>query len=116
MAKVRQDFVFSLLEQAAAAGERCPTNIQLASLLKRGGFGRAAASSMPQIVGSLVKQGLVVVRIYGRNYRDVLICSGEQRGLATRSPPHGGVPYVILDVKGRRVVAKPGTGTTERSA
>jgi hypothetical protein len=102
VAKTKDDYVFSALEEAAAAGERCPTNIQLATFLNQRGFERAAGSSIPQIVGRLAKQGRVVVRIYGKNYRDVLICTGEHAGRITQPPPHGGAPYLMLDAQGRR--------------
>jgi hypothetical protein len=101
MAKTKDDYVLAALEAAAAAGERCPTNIQLATYLNKRGFERAAGSSIPGIVGRLVKQGRIVVRIYGNNYRDVTICVGEHAGRTTQPPAHGGPPYLMLDAQGR---------------
>lgn len=100
--RTKDDYVFEALEEAAAAGERCPTNLQLAMHLNRNGFERASTGGIPQIVMRLVRIGAIVVRIYGGNYRDVTICKGPHEGQTTAPPAHGGAPYLIVDQLGRR--------------
>jgi hypothetical protein len=49
----------------------------------------------------LVRQGRIVIRVYGGNWRDVLICAGRQAGKSTAPAPHGGRPHIVIDATER---------------
>jgi hypothetical protein len=49
----------------------------------------------------LTRQGRIVVRIYGKNWRDVTICTGPNAEKTTMPPPHGGEPYMVINATGR---------------
>lgn len=93
-----EDVVFGILERAASEGRRCPTNIEVANeinfLLKNT---RRAATSIPAIIQALVRRGLITVRIYGHNFREVVILEGPLAGKTTQRSPDGWEPYIIID-------------------
>jgi len=87
-----------MIELAANEGRRCPTNADIANDLNASGITKSvAASSIPSIIQRLIRRGLVTVRIYGHNWRDVMILEGTHAAKATLPPPHGGKPYIIID-------------------
>jgi hypothetical protein len=100
MDDTREERVFALLEAAARAGHRCPTNPELAADLSSHGV-PIASSSVPKIFGRLVREGRIVVRVYGHNWRDIVIQSGRYAGKATMAPPLGGEPYIVIDAAER---------------
>jgi len=90
--------VFGIVERAASKGHRCPTNPEIAAKLNESGLTKAiAASSIPGVFRQLIRKGLVTVRVYGHNWRDVLILQGPHAGKATLPPPHGGKPHTVID-------------------
>lgn len=100
MGDTREDRVFALLETAAREGHRCPTNPELAAALSSQGD-PIASSSVPKIIGRLVRGGRIIVRVYGHNWRDVVIQSGRHAGKTTMAPPSGGEPYIVIDAAER---------------
>ena len=88
--------IFALLEEAASEGLRCPTNLQISSYLIASGY-RIAPGSVPGILGVLVREKRIVVRIYPRNWRDIIICNGPNTGKMTLAPPNGNSPIIIID-------------------
>jgi hypothetical protein len=92
--------VFDQLQEAAAEGKRCPTNHQIAERLAWRGL-QIAPTSVPSVMKKLTSQGLIIVRIYGANWRDVIICSGPHSEKTTLPPPHGGKPHIVLRATGR---------------
>ena len=90
--------VYALVERAAKEGRRCPTNAEIAAHLNKSGLAKpVAASSIPDIFRQLIRQGLVTVRIYGNNWRDVVILRGPHAGKVTLPPPHGGKPHIVIN-------------------
>lgn len=100
MDDARTDWVFGVLERAAVEGQRCPTNPEIAACLQKNGV-RAAAGSIPGVLRALVREGRIVVRVYGGNWRDVVIVTGPHAGKSTKGPPHGGKPYSVIDAAER---------------
>lgn len=96
----RVDYVFGLLEQAALKEQRCPTNPEIAALLQKRGY-RAAAGSIPGLLRALVRQGRIVIRVYGNNWRQVSLTAGTHDGKSTQVPPHGGKPHTVIDIAER---------------
>ena len=90
--------VYSLVERAAIEGRRCPTNAEIAAYLSKSGLTTPlAGSSIPEYFRRLILQGLITVRIYAKNWRDVIILQGPHAGKTTLPPPHGGKPYAVID-------------------
>jgi hypothetical protein len=102
-----EDLVFALLQRAAEAGHRCPTNPQIAAHLSQGEF-QISATSVPKIMGKLARQGQIVVRVYGKNWRDVTICTGPHSEKTTMAPPHGGKPHTVITATGRTKTLQSG--------
>lgn len=100
MSGTREDKVFALLEAAARTGRRCPTNPELAAALSSQGD-PIAPSSVPKIIGRLVRGGRIIVRVYGHNWRDVVIQTGRHASKTTMAPPSGGQPYIVIDAAER---------------
>lgn len=102
MSKVERaaEHVFAFLENAAANGERCLTNPGFATELNKHGLD-LAPQSIPAVFRRLIRAGRITVRIYGGNWREVIIESGPQAGKSTKLPPHGGKPHTIVDSSGR---------------
>ena len=97
--------VFEVLQKAAAAGQRCPTNPQIAEHLKHREL-RSSSIAIASILKSLTRQGKIIVRVYGKNWRDVKICAGPFSGKTTMAPSHGGKPHLIFDSGGRRMIPR----------
>jgi hypothetical protein len=90
--------VYAVVEGAAMEGRRCPTNAEIAANLNASGLRKSvAASSIPGVFRELIRRGLVTVRIYGNNWRDVMILQGPHAGKVTQPPPHGGKPHIVID-------------------
>jgi|SRR5579885_2618950 len=100
MQDARADHVFSLLERAVEEHQRCPTNPEIAADLERHGY-RAAAGTIPGLMRNLVRQGRIIIRVYGGNWRDIVICTGPHRGKSTAAAPHGGKPHTVIDATER---------------
>jgi hypothetical protein len=92
-----QEIVFGILERAASKGIRCPTNSEAVAELNALSHRPRSATSMPKIIQSLVRSGMITVRVYGCNFRQVIILEGPCAGRATLRPSHDGQPYIILD-------------------
>jgi hypothetical protein len=95
-----EDLVFAMLQKAAASGCRCPTNPEIAAYLSEHGC-QIAATTIPSVMKNLTRQGRVVVRLYGKNWRAVTICTGTNTDKTTMTPPHGGEPYLVITATGR---------------
>jgi len=90
--------VYTLVERAARARRRCPRNAEIAAELNRSGLTKAAvAGSVPGVFRQLIRQGLITVRIYKNNWRDVVILQGPHAGKSTLPPPHGGKPHIVIE-------------------
>jgi hypothetical protein len=90
--------VYALVERAVVEGKRCPTNAEIAADLNKSGLTKPiAATSVPGVFRQLIRRGMVTVRVYGNNWRDVVILQGTNAGKATLPPPHGGKPHIVLD-------------------
>lgn len=78
------DGAFARLVACAVAGERCPTNDQMA----------------PSAFSHLARQGRIRIRVFRLNYRVVDILVGEHAGKSTMDAPdrrRGEKPYKIID-------------------
>lgn len=95
--ELRDHLVLAMFERAAAEGLRCPTNTEIAAHLRGRGYRTTGTGSVPDVTRRLISQGRIVVRVYGHNWRTVTICSGPQAGQVTLGPPHGGLPYRLLE-------------------
>jgi hypothetical protein len=95
------DWIFVIVEQAASEGRRCPTNPSLAKELGKRGF-RLSGPTIPRFMKQLAREGRIIVRVYGNNWRDVVICGGPHAGKATMPPPHGGKPHTLIDATGHK--------------
>jgi hypothetical protein len=93
-----KSLVFDTLVKAAREGRRCPTNFEIAEAVTSLSGGRPrAASGMPAVIQQLVRDGYVTVRVYGANFREVLIHQGPEAGKSTLPPSHGKQPYRVID-------------------
>ncbi len=101
MTESPEDCVYSLIERAAIEGRRCATNSEIAAHLRKHGFRANSASSIPNIMRRLTRHGRIIVRIYGHNWRDVVICEGPHADKSTMPPKHGGRPHTIIDLAER---------------
>lgn len=83
--------MFTVLEAAAAAGERCPMREQL---------GTGAAPSLR----TLARAGKIRIEIFNLNFRRITILVGPHAGKATADPPlYNGKrpkPYMVSDANG----------------
>ena len=79
----RAECVFRMLERAAANDERCPTNLQIAAELQKHGY-RASLGGISSPLQDLVRQGRIIIRLYGGNFRQIGICAGENTGKTTK--------------------------------
>lgn len=90
--------VYALVERAARNGRRCPTNAEIAAELNKAGLTKAVSpGSIPGVFRQLIRRGQITVRIYGNNWRDVVILEGPHAGKVTLPPPHGGKPHIVID-------------------
>ena len=90
--------VYAIVEQAAVEGRRCPTNAEIAADLNALGLWKpVGTTSIPGILQQLVRQGFMTIRIYGLNWRDIIILQGPHTGKATLPPPYGGKPHIVID-------------------
>jgi hypothetical protein len=90
--------LYALIEKAASEGRRCPTNAEIATHFRQTGVAKhATPSGIPRLINQLIRRGLITVRIYGNNWRDVIILQGRHAGMTTSPPPHGGKPHLIID-------------------
>jgi len=79
---------FRLIEAAALAGERCPTNIS---------GDNPTGTLRAGITAALVKAGRIRIEVYPHNWRVIEIVTGPNAGKRT-APPHNRnwKPYRIL--------------------
>jgi len=91
----KADSVFNLLQAAAVAGLRCPTNRDIAEALQ-GQHGKLSPGSIPEITSHLAREGRIVIRLYGHNWREVVIGDGLHAGASTLAPPGEATPYKII--------------------
>lgn len=80
------DRAFAAIEEAAAKGERCPTNDQL-------------PGNNP--LGVLARDGRVRIEVFAQNWRVVTILDGPHKGKHTLQPKTNSPPYVVIDKGGR---------------
>lgn len=93
--------VLAMVERTASEGRRCPTNPEISDDFNELGITESvAASSIPGIFRQLIRRGLITVRVYGNNWRDVVILQGPRAGKVTLPPPHGGKPHIVIDKVG----------------
>lgn len=52
---------------------------------------------MPGFFRRLTRDGRIIIRVYGGNWRDIVIRKGPHAGKATQPPPHGGEPHIMID-------------------
>jgi hypothetical protein len=95
----RANEIFRFLEAAAMEGRRCPTNPEIAAHLETLGLS-ASAGGVPAVLGRLAREGKIIVRIYARNWRQVLIVSGPLQGAQTSPPSRGGEPHFVIAASG----------------
>jgi hypothetical protein len=96
----RAECLFRMLERAAANDEPCPTNPQIAAELQKHGY-RVRPGSISSPLQDLVRQGRIVIRLYGGNFRQIVICTGETAGKSTKGPSRRQNPYAIIDAAER---------------
>ena len=93
------DFVFDLVAEAAAKGERCPKNIEIWILLQNAGL--PTGRSEYTVLEALGRQGKIRGKVSGRNWRTIEILVGPHAGKETRWDPCGGAGvHWILDRNG----------------
>lgn len=101
MKATKEECVYGLIERAAIEGRRCPKNSEIAEYLRWHIFPECSASSIPGYMRRLIREGRIIVRVYGHNWRDVIIVKGPHSGKRTLPPPHGGKPYIVIDASER---------------
>src|SRR5690349_9266932 len=99
--ETRQSLIFEAVEHAAAEGKRCPTNPELAALLRSHGI-KAAAGGIPTALNQLIRDGWIVVSLYPRYWRVVTICAGPLVDMRTAPPPSPAKPHIVLDKAERK--------------
>lgn len=87
--------VLSLLRRTAKRGERCPTETEIKEYCNSCGCGYSANAR----VATLAAAGLLVSRVYARNWRVVVI-----DGHSTALPPDNRRLYRVVDASGTRYV------------
>lgn len=94
--KLSLDDAFALLEQIAAAGERCPVS-----------SGPEASPLKSNHVSQLAREGRIIVEISSKNWRRVTILVGPHKGKSTAPNPHkGNRVYQVVDTRGAVVNGK----------
>lgn len=90
-----EQLVLDLLIAAAREGRRCPTSGEIYDAMLEAG---APGGGWKAIVPDLARRGLIVVEVYGRNYRVVEIRqAGPYYGKRTApAPQHYGAPYAVI--------------------
>jgi hypothetical protein len=73
--KASAEHVFAFLENAAAHEDWCPTNPGFALELSKRGI-NLALQSIPGVFRKPIRAGLITVRLYGHNWREVIIQRG----------------------------------------
>src|SRR5689334_9469403 len=99
--ETRQRLLLEAVEHAAAEGKRCPTNPELAAVLRSHGI-KAAAGAIPTALNQLIRDGRIVVSLYPRYWRVVTICAGPHAGISTAPPPVPAQPHIVLDKAERK--------------
>lgn len=79
---------FAIVERAAIAGERCPTNEGLCDALRVAGFVFAGGN---ELLSGLAREGHLEIRVAAQNWRIVQLLTGEHAGKMTAPAP--GRPY-----------------------
>lgn len=79
---------FAIVERAAIAGERCPTNEALCDALRLQGFVFAGGNVL---LSDLAREGHLEIRVCAHNWRIVQLLTGEHAGTSTAPAP--GRPY-----------------------
>ena len=91
--------VYHLIEQAAAAGARCPQNDFLLDRLHEKGL--PCSGGIAPILTRLAKAGLISGAVSGHNWRTLMIHQGPYAGMSTRpNPRNGSHAYMIYDLHG----------------
>lgn len=82
---------FRLIEAAALAGERCPTNATMDN----------PAGTLPAgVSAALLKAGRIRIEVYPHNWRVIELVGGPNAGKRTASPPNKNwKPYRVLSPK-----------------
>ncbi len=83
---------FHEFEKAALKGQRAPTYLQLL---------KAGIISPSEATRELTRLGLIMVEVYGQNWRTIFILSGKASDMNTMDCPREGPPYLRFDVNGR---------------
>lgn len=93
-----QDFILTLLRDAARNSRRCPTNDEVANALIGAGYGNTLNVSL------LARRGLFRIEVYAYNWRVV-----EIDGMRTAPCPHKHSvrPYRVIDTGGRPEPERP---------
>ena len=94
----REMTIYKIIENAAIRSERCPTNAEIAKIVSDvPNVRNLSKTSIPAFVMKLVEDGLITVRVFGQNWRDVTMLTGKNIGKKTLPPPHGGKAYIVID-------------------
>lgn len=93
MSTTRIEADFRRLEEAAAAGLRCPFSDP---------FGPISTAS----IGALIEEGRIRSEVYRWNYRVVTILDGPHKGKRTAPPPFEGSPYLVNGVHVDRIARR----------
>jgi hypothetical protein len=97
MTDTKAERVYAVLQTAATRGARCPTNEAIAQHLCSESIA-VSAGSVPGLVSQLARDGRIVVRLYGHNWREVMICEGRHKGKQTLPPLIAGKPWRVIGV------------------
>lgn len=80
--------VYAILERCAIDGARCPEN---------------DTHGIPHgYLPQMARRGWIEIRVFARNYRQVVLLKGPHKGKTTASDPSGLSPWMIVNRFGRR--------------
>jgi hypothetical protein len=89
------DAVFALIERAALAGERCPTNASIDAFMQEKGLDRCGDSGA-DLIRALARSGRMVFTVHARNWRVAEILTGPNALKATAPAPNRWAAYLRI--------------------
>lgn len=92
--KSAEQILLEAFHQAAQAGARCPSNIELSDLVYSG-----RGKRWRDALNRLVAEGKITIEIAGKNWRVVRLVA---EGISTAAEPSGAPVWRILDAQGTR--------------
>lgn len=97
------DHVFTMITDAAVAGERCPMASEIEYSLSRAGLPYSGGGAA---VPKLARAGKLHIAVFMHNYRVVTICDGPHKGKKTNPPRDGLRPYLVITSEGETLRPK----------